>query len=573
MFYSPKVALHHLLVGFLICVSHASSADADRLRTVALTDRAAPGTGNGIRFDFLQVPSLNDHGQVAFVGYLSGPGVINSNNSGVWSEGDGTLGLLAREGELAPGTEGQMFYLMGEFEYPEIPPIINNAGRTAFVAKLHSGIFGLNGIWSDAGGTGLASVALPGGPAPETQAGVFYSRIEQPRFNHMGQVAFRASLVGEGIVPISDGVNAPNDTGVWLGTGNANFELLFREGDPIPGTSGVSYGEPNDLAINNNGQVAFSSYLQGGGAAILSNVGGPVLPVAIEGEVAPGTAGGEGNQFFLFESPTVNDHGEIAFHARVRGSGVYSSDDNGIWSDAGGNGLQLVARSGEAVPGTPDGVEFAIDPLHQLSFNNRGQLAFASRLDGVGIDRSNDWGIWSGKTGDLKLVARDGEVAPGAVDDARFSIPHDPLLNELGQIAFEALLTGDGVTDANDGGIWAQDIHGALRLVVREGDQVDLSENPQEVDIRTFSRFDLFNGDFGNYASGEGRPSAFNNRGQIAFRAEFTDGTSGIFVSDLIAVPEPISVILVLTGLGMAWIKRVARTIYVPNTLDDLRQT
>lgn len=30
-----------------------------------------------------------------------------------------------------------------------------------------------------------------------------------------------------------------------------------------------------------------------------------------------------------------------------------------------------------------------------------------------------------------------------------------------------------------------------------------------------------------------------NDRGQIVFQAEFTDGTQGIFISNAVAVPEP----------------------------------
>jgi hypothetical protein len=41
--------------------------------------------------------------------------------------------------------------------------------------------------------------------------------------------------------------------------------------------------------------------------------------------------------------------------------------------------------------------------------------------------------------------------------------------------------------------------------------------------------------------------------GQVAFRATFTDGTQGVFVSDLVAVPEPASVwLLILCTLSVA---------------------
>jgi len=45
-----------------------------------------------------------------------------------------------------------------------------------------------------------------------------------------------------------------------------------------------------------------------------------------------------------------------------------------------------------------------------------------------------------------------------------------------------------------------------------------------------------------------GRPSGFNNLGQFAFWARFTDGSSGIFVSNRVAVPEPSSMFAILMG-------------------------
>ena len=45
------------------------------------------------------------------------------------------------------------------------------------------------------------------------------------------------------------------------------------------------------------------------------------------------------------------------------------------------------------------------------------------------------------------------------------------------------------------------------------------------------------------------RSSGFNNLGQLAFRAYFTDGTGGIFVSNRVAIPEPST--LALAALGV----------------------
>ena len=56
-----------------------------------------------------------------------------------------------------------------------------------------------------------------------------------------------------------------------------------------------------------------------------------------------------------------------------------------------------------------------------------------------------------------------------------------------------------------------------------------------------------FTGGSGNE---DGLPSGFNERGQVAFYATFTDGSSGVFVSNVVAVPEPTALLLMVGALG-----------------------
>ncbi len=85
-----------------------------------------------------------------------------------------------------------------------------------------------------------------------------------------------------------------------------------------------------------------------------------------------------------------------------------------------------------------------------------------------------------------------------------------------------------------------------MTLIAREGDLLDVEDGPG-TDFRTISRLLFF--DFSNTGNGDGRASSFNDLGQLVFSASFTDGTQGIFVSDLVAIPEPTSVVLGAIGL------------------------
>ncbi|MGI9428061.1 MAG: DUF7453 family protein, partial [Bythopirellula sp.] len=267
--------------------------------------------------------------------------------------------------------------------------------------------------------------------------------------------------------------------------------------------------------------------------------------VARTGDPAPGTAAGL--TFSNLSVPVLNSSGQTAFRGSLTGTGVDSTNDRGIWSEGAGSGLALVAREGSSAPGTAVGVNFRGlgDPL----LNSGGQLAFTGRLTGIGVDSTNDSGIWSEGAGHgLTLVARAGEAAADTAAGVSFStFFFAPVLNSSGQTAFFGSLTGTGVDFQNDGGIWAEDSAGNLQLIVREGDLLDVSDDPLTPDERTIM-FLGFNpqGFIGNTGNGDGRPSGFNDKGQLAFFARFTDGSRGIFVSNLVAVPEPSALALLL---------------------------
>jgi hypothetical protein len=164
--------------------------------------------------------------------------------------------------------------------------------------------------------------------------------------------------------------------------------------------------------------------------------------------------------------------------------------------------------------------------------NGAGQTAFFGRLTGTGVDSTNDSGIWSeGGGSGLALVAREGDAAPGTAYGVNFS-SFDfsfPVLNGAGQTAFRGFLTGSGVDSSNNTGLWATDLNGDLQLIVRAGDLFDVNDDPLIEVLRTVSLV----GFFGGIGGEDGRGTGFNDAGQLAFRLGFTDGSQGIFVANL----------------------------------------
>jgi hypothetical protein len=174
---------------------------------------------------------------------------------------------------------------------------------------------------------------------------------------------------------------------------------------------------------------------------------------ALKGDQAPGT--NPGVVYSVFGKPVINGVGQTSFTASISGLGVGFQNDDGLWSEGSGS-LSLVGREGFAAPGTAPGVLF--NNISAPAFNDAGQVAFQSSLEGTGVTNTNSTGIWSGAPGALSLVARTGSAAPGApagavFTDLGFGVM---LLNNAGQTAFDARLIGTGiVTGTNDRGIWS----------------------------------------------------------------------------------------------------------------------
>ncbi len=375
---------------------------------------------------------------------------------------------------------------------------------------------------------------------PDTPAGVDLSfstglspfHLDWPKLNNFGQTLFVGALTGAG-------VNSTNNWGVWLNA-SGSLELVARAGDQAPGVpSGMIYGTNTAAApipvfataLNDIGQMALWANVSGIGVVdnqsygIWSGHSENLTLVALTGNSAPGTLSGA--KFEILSGPVAfNNLGQVVLGANLVGNGVNSSNIEGLWSNRSGN-LELVARRGSQAAGTPIGVNYVFSTPSYPVLNDAGRIAFRSFLAGSGVNSTNELGIWSDGSGELTLVARTGSEAPGTADGVNFFDLHFPSLNSAGQTAFRANLIGDGVDFTNDRGIWATDKNGALQLVVRTGNQLEVAAG----DIRTLSDLDFVTAT----GNSDGRPSAFNNLGQLVFWASFTDGSQGIFVSNTVA--------------------------------------
>jgi len=393
-----------LALTMMLCVDLPVQLAMGGITTIALSGDPAPGTASGVTFSEINSAKLNNAGRVVLSADLIGPGIDSTNDKGIWSDRSGSLELVVSKGTAAPGTSV-------DFSLFSVP-YLSDTGKMTFSAQVSGpGVDFSNddGIWTDAFGS-LQLVARDRDPAPGTESGVLFEDSSGGLQTTGEKTVFGA--------PLTDPLGNPSlDTGIW------------------------------------------------------SNRSGSVELIALNGDPAPDTAAGI--VFAVISQRTfINTTDQIAFIGRLAGPGVDDTNDHGIWSDRSGS-MELIVRSGEPAPGTSVGVNFtqSFSPSSISGFNSLGQLAFGGGLAGPGVGPTNDQGIWSEGSGVLQLVAREGDQAPGTSVDFRFDVANfEAMLNALGHTMFHAALTGPGINDANDRGIWS-DVSGSLELIAREGEQ------------------------------------------------------------------------------------------------------
>jgi hypothetical protein len=466
----------HTALAFALMLAHAQGAWAGTT-TVVLTGSAAPGTGSGLSFATLSVPQLSNAGQVAFAATLSGAGVTTLNNNGIWRDSF----LIAREGNAAPGTGSGV-----TFAGLSASPQLSAAGQVAYRATLTgTGINPANdaSLWLDS-----RLIAQTGSAAPGAGEGANFASLSSfVTANAAGQVAYQASLNGTGI-------NSGNDGGIWR-----DNSLVARTGSAAPGTgSGVTFKFVSLQNINAAGQVLYLASLNGTGINSTNDAGiwRDSTLIAREGDAAPGTV--PGVRFLDHSDSRLNASGQVAYRARLTGTDINSSNDTGIWRDS-----SLIARTGDAAPGTASGVSFS--SVFSPQINDAGQVLFRGELSGAGVTSGNNIGIWRDST----LIVREGQAAAGVAGGATIASMGAAQLNAGGQVAFRAGLAGAGVSSANNEALYLSDGVESI-LVVRNGDTVagsTISLSPTSIS--------------------EG---SFNDKAQLAYRANLADGSSGLFL-------------------------------------------
>jgi len=456
---------------------------------------------------------INDSGDVLYEAVLSGAGV---NNRVIYRDDAGSSTALAVKGIAAPGAAGGEF---GTFAH-----LAMNGGSASFRSTISNkpAHFSAAGI--------APSLAVSGSGLVPDVVDAEFSVLQQPALTSSGSLVTPASMrIGLG------GVDSMNDTGLWL-----DGTLLAREGSPSP-LPVVRHGHfaPRAATSSGSNQLAFTTFLleatfdPNTNTAIFA--GAPATPVAVlrESDPAPDTGGAI---FGGFACEVVNSSGEFATRATLRGAGVSAANNEGLWSNGGGAGLQLVAREGDVAPCLPDALA-AFGRFTTLILSDDGTIHFHAYLKDAtatpAVSATNDGSLWRFDPTDssLHLIAREGDSALGT-DGAAITRIDRFTATDNGAVAYAAALTnniGDTTTSTNYG-IWlGSDSENIANLILRRGDELEVAPEEEEEDARTVVSL-TFDADQNSGGGTGGYGKALNDNGLLALRLSLSGNASGVFV-------------------------------------------
>lgn len=524
-----------LFVGVLLCVRAPELLAADDLRTLVLHGQSAPGTPDGVTFRVEDgtspryVPIINGKGQVSFGSLLAGAGVVDDTSEGIWTETfpGGPLRLVARAGDARPGLGGTF----GSVGSRHSGHYLTDHGETLFDETTRQGTMATAAaVWRDSG-SGAVALAQNGDQIPGQAAGLRYGPVRLVGVGSQGHASWHTRIVGPG-------VTAENDLTVWMSRSQSSAVALLQREGPAAGTGSGVRAWPAEVTFNRYGDAALNDILEGPGlgtgmtGAIFARRNGVIEKVVFEREPAPGLP--SGSQFgdsgvgFSWRTPSINSMGAIAFVSSTIGGNPIRN--GGVWTQS-PRGFDLVVEHDTPAPDRPRGTTLSLD-LSGAVINDLGQVLFrATPFDGVSSNGSGD--LFRATQGHFQRIAGINDPAP---DNPGWVFTGDfprVVQNNHGQVAFIGQIREPVVGGGFTHGLFAHDRSGVLREIARIGGTLEVAPG----DFRVVRDLELATGintgivdDLSSY-----RQSGFSDTGHLAFRAGFTDGTAGFFVSDKVA--------------------------------------
>ncbi len=325
------------------------------------------------------------------------------------------------------------------------------------------------------GGTKIDTLLVTQNQVPNEPTGVMINWISFPSINHASDIAVYMELTGPGI-------DVSNDEMVAIINREGEFLRVVATGDLLPQLgAGVSVG------------------------GLLNVTCCPDLG---------------------YDLLQLNQNRELLFPVELVGNSVTSNNDLVVALVDEDDGLSIVVREGDQVPGLPSGVLFG--EFRDLRLNEAGDVIFFATLTGTNVDATNNFALFRRRVGqNIEIIFRAGDSVPGLVNVVFSTSASDPQLSDSGKICFQAWFDGQ-VSSSNNQGVFLVDETNQVTMLARKGTQVP--QLPFSIEYRFFNRLRV------------------NNNGLVTFGATLYEPlvgpSQGLFVSDGISSPS----IVAMTG-------------------------
>ena len=424
----------------------SASGQSVATRPVATTVDEVEGAVSGTAYSQFSPTMLVDGmDRVFFSSWLSGP--AGASGQGVWlEEGEGGLGNVFLTGSQAPGMDPGVF--IAEAHARSFTPGGDSILRTTLAGP---GIDASNdgAIWylQDGGVPQLVAqtgvTVLPGGLVP---SGFYSSAVRE----QAGELVLQSYVTGPG-------VSAVNDALTWRLDSTGVISIDSRKGDPAPmfGADAVNTWTyemptgPDDLYEYVKVSGPDITFVNDAGIVLFHADGSPGTVAVRKGDPVPGLAG-----YVFGDISDFDTAGESAlFFARLNNTSDGTSTTS-LWHLSTEHGLNKIGVSGDpAVGGTASETFIFHDSIFYRTARIApdGAAAFTANLG----SQSND-GLWTYHPDDgIAMVARTGDEVPGMPGFEFDEVGPEPVVNSSGQVLFEAT-TRDTAGSSPDGqGIWA----------------------------------------------------------------------------------------------------------------------
>lgn len=335
--------------------------------------QAGSETGNAVYSSSLSIgfPRLNNSGQVIFHSNLTGTDVVPPNasagvtgtNMGVFVTGPSGASTFVRRGFPAPAIPGLPANTLTNAQ-DSSGFVMNGTGEAVYLTRLSNDVDPASitasndrALVSNVGGGPLRMVAregdaipgMPGmlyGPNPSGSESTF--TIAGQGLTNAGTLLFQSTVSGPGIT-------TANNQMMLTMAADGTVSKLLQKGDTVAGLGSdtitlfqnASFGITNSGFWAANVQVTAPATTSDEVLIVGTSLSATPMMAAREGMEVPGAPGVTLGAFWNNTTLVISDSGRVAFIGTLAGSGVDTTNNQGLFLWDSKDGLRMIMRKGD----------------------------------------------------------------------------------------------------------------------------------------------------------------------------------------------------------------------------------